>query len=38
MSISLILVAFQIIITILALVCETGEDPNFAGDKLGYRS
>jgi hypothetical protein len=38
MSISIIIVALQIVITLLALVCESGEDPKFAGEKLGYRS
>jgi hypothetical protein len=38
MNLSLILFALQVLITIFALVCESGEDERFAGDKLGYRS
>jgi hypothetical protein len=38
MTISLILLAAQVLVTVFALVRESGEDPRFAGDKLGYRS
>jgi hypothetical protein len=38
MSIFLILLAAQIVVAVIAIVCEPGEDPRFAGDKLIYRS
>lgn len=38
MNITLILLAVQILVTILSFLAERGEDPKFAGDKLGYRS
>ncbi len=38
MSLSLILFAVQILVTIFALVRESGEDERFAGDTLSYRS
>jgi len=38
MNLMLILSAVQILITVVALVRESGEDARFAGDKLGYRS
>jgi hypothetical protein len=38
MTLSLILLAAQILITVIALVRESGEDPRFEGDKLMYRS
>jgi hypothetical protein len=38
MSLSLILVAVQILIAIFALIRESGEDERFEGDTLAYRS
>lgn len=38
MSLSLIFFFIQVLVTIFALVRESGEDPRFAGDKLIYRS
>lgn len=38
MTLSLILLAAQILVTVIALVRESGEDPRFEGDKLGFRS
>lgn len=38
MSILLILLALQIVVTVFALVRESGEDPRFENDKLIYRS
>jgi len=38
MTILLILLTIQVLITLLALVFETGEDSSFEGDKLMYRS
>jgi hypothetical protein len=38
MNLSLILFAVQILVTIFALVRESGEDERFAGDTLSYRS
>ena len=38
MNFTLVLLAIQILVTILAFVRESGEDERFAGDKLGYRS
>jgi hypothetical protein len=38
MNLSLILFALQILVTVIALIRESGEDEPFAGDKLGYRS
>jgi hypothetical protein len=38
MTISLILLAAQVLVTVFALVRESGEDSRFAGDKLIYRS
>jgi len=38
MNILLILLAVQVLVTVFALVFESGEDPRFAGDKLAYRS
>jgi hypothetical protein len=38
MTLSLILLAAQIIATLFALVHESKEDPRFEGDKLMYRS
>jgi hypothetical protein len=38
MNLSLILFALQILVTVIALIRESGEDERFAGDKLGYRS
>lgn len=38
MTLSLILLAAQVLVTVVALVRESGEDPRFAGDKLIYRS
>jgi hypothetical protein len=38
MNLSLILFALQLLVTVTALIRESGEDERFAGDKLGYRS
>jgi hypothetical protein len=38
MNLSLILFTLQILVTVYALIHESGEDERFAGDKLGYRS
>jgi hypothetical protein len=38
MSFWLILFAAQIVIAVIALVRESGEDPRFEADKLDYRS
>ena len=38
MSLSLILVAVQILVAIFALIRESGEDERFEGDTLAYRS
>jgi hypothetical protein len=38
MTLSLILLAAQVLVTILAVVRENGEDPRFEGGKLMYRS
>jgi hypothetical protein len=38
MTLTLIILAAQVIAAIVALVREKGEDDRFAGDKLGYRS
>jgi hypothetical protein len=38
MNLSLLVFTLQILVTIFALICESGEDERFAGDKLGYRS
>jgi hypothetical protein len=38
MTLSLILVAVQILIAIFALIRESGEDKRFEGDTLAYRS
>jgi hypothetical protein len=38
MSLSLILFAVQILVTVFALVHESGEDERFTGDTLSYRS
>jgi hypothetical protein len=38
MNIWLIVLAVQVIVAIVALVKESGEDERFEGDKLGYRS
>jgi hypothetical protein len=38
MTICLIVLAVQVFVTVVGLVCERGEDPRFAGDKLIYRS
>jgi hypothetical protein len=34
----LIVLALQVIVAVIALVRESGEDARFEGDKLGYRS
>lgn len=38
MSLSLILVAVQILVAVFALIRESGEDKRFEGDALDYRS
>ncbi len=38
MTLSLILLAAQVLVTIFALVRESGDDPRFEGEKLMYRS
>jgi hypothetical protein len=38
MSLSLILVAVQILVAIFALIRESGEDKRFEGEALEYRS
>jgi hypothetical protein len=38
MTISILLLAIQILALVCALVWERGEDPRFTGDKLIYRS
>jgi len=39
MNTFLLLFALQIVLSLLALLSDSGkEDPRFAGDKLGYRS
>jgi hypothetical protein len=38
MSLSIILFAVQLLVTVTSLIREWGEDERFAGDKLGYRS
>lgn len=38
MTLSLILLAAQVLVTVFALVRESGEDPRFEGDKLTFRS
>jgi hypothetical protein len=38
MTLSLILLAAQVLVTVFALLSESGEDPRFEGDKLAYRS
>ncbi len=38
MTLSLILLAMQVVVAVVVLVREKGEDVRFAGDKLGYRS
>lgn len=38
MTLTLILLAAQIVVAVFALVRESGEDPRFEGDKLGFRS
>jgi len=38
MTLSLILLAAQVLVMIFALVRESGEDPRFEGEKLMYRS
>jgi len=38
MSFWLILLAAQIVVTVIALVRESGEDTRFEGEKLTYRS
>ncbi len=38
MTLTTILLAAQVIAVLIALFSEKGEDKNFAGDKLGYRS
>jgi hypothetical protein len=34
----MIMLAAQVFVTVLGLVCERSEDRRFAGDKLIYRS
>jgi hypothetical protein len=38
MNLPLILFTLQVLVTVFALIRESGEDERFAGDKLGYRS
>jgi hypothetical protein len=38
MTFWLVLFALQLVASAVALVCESGEDSRFEGDKLGYRS
>ena len=38
MTLSLIVLPLQIVVTAIALMRESGEDPRFEGDKLIYRS
>jgi len=38
MNLTLILLAIQVLVTVFAFIRESGEDEQFAGDKLGYRS
>ncbi len=38
MNLSIIIFALQILVTVFALIHDSGEDERFAGDKLGYRS
>jgi hypothetical protein len=38
MSLSMILVAVQILVAIFALIRESGEDKRFEGEALEYRS
>jgi hypothetical protein len=38
MNLSLVVFTLQVLVTVYALIRESGEDERFAGDKLGYRS
>jgi hypothetical protein len=38
MNLPLMLLTLQVLVTVFALIRESGEDERFAGDKLGYRS
>jgi hypothetical protein len=38
MNLPLILFTLQVLVTVFALIRESGEDERFAGDKLAYRS
>jgi hypothetical protein len=38
MTLTLIILAAQVIAAVITLIREKGEDSRFAGDKLGYRS
>jgi hypothetical protein len=38
MSLTLILVAVQILVAVFAFIRESGEDKRFEGDALSYRS
>jgi hypothetical protein len=37
MNLPLMLLTLQVLVTVFALIRESGEDERFAGDKLGYR-
>lgn len=38
MNLALIVLAAQLIVVVVAMFRESGEDERFAGDKLGFRS
>jgi hypothetical protein len=38
MTLTLIMIAIQIVAMLVSLVCESGEDARFEGDKLTFRS
>jgi hypothetical protein len=38
MIVAIIVLTVQVLITVASFIQESGEDPRFQGDKLGYRS
>ena len=38
MTLTLIVIALQVVVMVVALVRESGEDTSFEGDKLTFRS
>jgi hypothetical protein len=38
MTLTLILIALQVVVTLVSLLRESGEDTRFEGEKMGFRS